>query len=238
MKIKKTALLTIAAVACLTVAATTAFAASENISQEQPVKTMQQNDKFEYGSLVGPEMNESSKIITNDEQICINADTMNVQSTILFADQGVIDEIATEIANEDINSFIEVDDAALGLNYTLPIYITLNMTQGDDTVLETLVFDNQYMIPVMSDSTCIGALTIVKFENKWTISSFVNGFDIVQFIQSNKNKNVCLVNIPQLKGEYGLLEMSDVGEKYIPAPGFITSDTKNGKQLLKEIREH
>lgn len=94
------------------------------------------------------------------------------------------------------------------------------------------------MIPAMSDSACIGVFTIVKFENKWTISSYMAGLDIVQLIQSNKGNTTCLVNVPQLNGEYGLLKVSNAGEEYIPAPGFMTSGTESGEQLLKDAKRH
>lgn len=156
----------------------------------------------------------------------------------LFADQKIINEIVTEIADADINSWTEVDDTTLEFDYTLPIYITVNIGQDSDTVLGTLTFDNQYMIPAMVDSTCIGAFTIVKFENRWTISSYIAGLDIVQLIQSSKDDATCLVNVPQLNGEYGLLKISDAEEKYTPVPGFVTSGTESGEQLLKDIKRH
>lgn len=156
----------------------------------------------------------------------------------LFADQEVINEIATEIADEDINSWTEVDGATLEFDYTLPIYITLNMGQDSNTVLGTLIFDNQYMIPAMADGTCIGAFTVVKFENKWTISSYIVGLDIVQLIQSNKDDTTCLINIPQLNGEYGLLKISGSSEEYTPAPGFMTSGSESGEQLLSDAKRN
>ena len=124
---------------------------------------------------------------------------------ILFANQEVIDEIANEIADEDINSWTEVDGATLKLDYTLPIYFTLNMAQDSNTILETLVFDDHYMIPAVSNGTCIGVFTITKFENKWTIGSYIKGMDIIQLIKGEKDNIACLVNVPQLNGEYGLL---------------------------------
>jgi len=156
----------------------------------------------------------------------------------LFADKEVINEMANEIADEDINSWTEVNGSTFEFDYTLPIYVTLNIERDSNTVLETLVFDNQYMIPAMSDSTCIGAFTIVKFEDKWTISSYIAGLDIVQLIQSNKDDAACLVNVPQLNGEYGLLKVSNAGEEYTPVPGFMTSGTESGEQLLKDVKRH
>ncbi len=47
-----------------------------------------------------------------------------------------------------------------------------------------------------------------------------------------------LINIPQLNGEYGLLKISDSGEEYTPAPGFMTSGSESGEQLLRDAKRN
>lgn len=80
MKIKKTVLLTVAAAACLTVAATTAFAASENVLQAQQVQPVEQSDQIEYKSLVGSEISDDFGIITKDGEKQIGSDITDVQT--------------------------------------------------------------------------------------------------------------------------------------------------------------
>lgn len=156
----------------------------------------------------------------------------------LFAPPEIIHAIKTDIADEDINSWTETDQSALDFDCVLPIYFTLNMAQSSNTILETLTFDNWYMIPALSHGECIGAFTIVRYHNKWTIHSYHHGLNLISTVNTVKDSATCFISVVQLSGEYGFLTVTDAGEKYTALPGFGASDSKSGQQLLDELKKN
>ena len=56
----------------------------------------------------------------------------------------------------------EAANATFDLDYGIPVYSTANVTQDSHTVLETLVFDDQYVIPVIANNECTGTATVIQ----------------------------------------------------------------------------
>ena len=153
---------------------------------------------------------------------------------ILLAQQEVVDEIKNDIIDQDIPSWTEIPNSTLNFAYVVPIYSTANATENSNSILETLLFDNQYKIPAISNGECIGTFTIIQHEGKWVIGNYENDFDFEAEIKRNENRATCFISVLQLQ-EYGFLTVTDTGEKYVPIPGFGTPDYMSGEQLLEEI---
>lgn len=154
----------------------------------------------------------------------------------LFAQQELIEEIRNDIADQDIPDWTETPGAALNFAYVIPIYSTANMTENSSTILETLMFDNQYMIPAVSNGKCIGTFTIMQHEGKWTIGIYQINLDIEAELKRNEDRAACFIDVSQQSGECGFLNITDTGEEYVPISGFGTSDPMNGEQLLEKIK--
>ena len=84
------------------------------------------------------------------------------EAPTLFAKQSVIDAIEQDITGQEIEGWTETANAIFDLEYVIPIYSTANVTEDSLAILETLAFDNQYMIPVMSNGKCIGTATVAQ----------------------------------------------------------------------------
>lgn len=154
----------------------------------------------------------------------------------LFAGQKVVDAIAQDITNQDIESWAEVANAAFDLDYVIPVYSTANVTQDSHTILETLVFDDQYIIPVMAKYECIGTATVAQEENKWIICAYEHGFDLKTEVDKNKDTATCFVDVIQLHGR-GFLTSTDT-EEFTAIPGFGISENMSGEELLNQILNH
>ena len=154
---------------------------------------------------------------------------------ILFAQQKVVEEIKGDIIDQDIQSWTEIPNSTLNFAYVIPIYSTANATENSSSILETLLFDNQYKIPAISNGECIGTFTIVQHEGKWVIGIYERGFDIEAEIKRNEDSAACFISVSQLQ-EYGFLTITDTGEKYVPIYGFGTPDIMSGEQLLEKIK--
>ncbi len=155
---------------------------------------------------------------------------------ILLAQQEVVEEIKSDIIDQDIQSWTEIPNSTLNFAYVIPIYSTANMTENSSTILETLLFDNQYKIPAISNGECIGTFTIVQHEGKWVIGIYESGFDIEAEIKTNEDSATCFISVSQLQ-ECGFLTITDTDEEYVPISGFGASDIMSGEQLLEKIKE-
>ncbi len=154
----------------------------------------------------------------------------------LFAEQNVIDAIKQDMEEQDIGSWAEVENAILDFECVIPIYSTANVTKDSHTILETLEFNNKYMIPVMSNNECIGTITVVQQESKWVIFVYEHGLDPKTAADKNKDTATCVVEVIQLNVR-GLL-ISTNTEEFIPFPGFGISDNTSGEELLNRILEN
>ncbi len=155
---------------------------------------------------------------------------------VLFAEQNVIDAIKRDMAGQDIENWAEVENATLDLKCVVPIYSTANVTKDSHTILETLAFDNKYLIPVMSNDECIGTVTVVQQENKWVIFVYQRGFNLKTEVDKNKDTATCVVEVIQLNGR-GFLISTDT-EEFVSIPGFGISDNMSGEELLNRILDN
>lgn len=151
----------------------------------------------------------------------------------LFAQQEIIEEIKNDLRSQDLQSWTQMPNSTLSLEYVIPLYSTANMGERTSKILETLMFDNQYMIPALSNEECIGACTVIKHEGKWVIAIYERGLDIEAAVEKNKNSVDCLIKALQLNGEYGFLAVAGTEEKYTPVSGDIMS----GEELLEKLKE-
>lgn len=158
------------------------------------------------------------------------------EAPTLFAGQEVVDAIALDIPDQDIGSWTEVANTALDLGYVIPVYSTANVTKDSHTILETLVFDDQYIIPVMAKDECIGTVTVVQEENKWIICAYEHGFDLKTEVDNHKDTATCFVDVIQLHGR-GFLMSADT-EEFTAIPGFGISENMSGEELLNQILNH
>lgn len=164
----------------------------------------------------------------------VDGDQNTLQDTpTLFAKQSVVDAIKQDITNQDIESWTETTRAVFDLEYVIPIYSTTNATKDSLTILETLAFDNQYMIPVMYNGKCIGTATVAQQENKWVIAIYEHGFDLKAEVDKNKDAATCFVDVVQLN-ERGFLISTDT-EEFVAVSGFGISDNMSGQELLNRI---
>ena len=170
-----------------------------------------------------------STIVDGDQNILQEAPT-------LFAKQSVIDAIEQDITGQDIEGWTETANAIFDLEYVIPIYSTANVTEDSLTILETLAFDNQYMIPVMSNGKCIGTATVAQQENKWVIAVYEHGFDLKTEVDKNKDTATCFVDVVQLN-ERGFLISADI-EEFVAVSGFGISDDMSGQELLNRILDN
>lgn len=160
-------------------------------------------------------------------------ENISQEAPTLFAKQSIIDAIEHDITDKDIESWAETANAIFGLEYVIPIYSTANATTDSHAILETLTFDNQYMIPVMSNEKCIGTATVAQQENKWVIAVYEQGFDFQSEVDKNKDTATCYVDVVQLN-ERGFLISTDT-EEFVAIPGFGISDNMSGQELLNRI---
>ena len=164
-----------------------------------------------------------------------NQNTLQEAPT-LFAKQSVVDAIKQDITDQAVESWAETANAMLDLEYVIPIYSTANATKDSLTILETLVFDNQYMIPVMSNGKCIGTATVAQQENKWVIAIYEHGFDLKAEVDKNKDVVTCFVDVVQLN-ERGFLISTDI-EEFVAIAGFGISDNISGQEMLNRILDN
>lgn len=155
------------------------------------------------------------------------------EAPAIFAEQSVVDAIEQDITDQDIESWTETANAIFDLEYVIPIYSTANVTKDSLAILETLAFDDQYMIPVMFNGKCIGTATIVQQESKWVIAVYEHGFDLKTEVDKNKGTATCLVDVVQLN-ERGFLISADT-EEFVAISGFGISDNMSGQELLNRI---
>ena len=158
------------------------------------------------------------------------------EAPTLFAKQSVIDAIEQDITGQEIEGWTETANAIFDLEYVIPIYSTANVTEDSLAILETLAFDNQYMIPVMSNGKCIGTATVAQQENKWVIAVYEHGFDLKTEVDKNKDTATCFVDVVQLN-ERGFLISADT-EEFVAVSGFGISDNMSGQELLNRILDN
>lgn len=156
-----------------------------------------------------------------------------LEAPAIFAEQSVVDAIEQDITDQDIERWTETANAIFDLEYVIPIYSTANVTKDSLAILETLAFDNQYMIPVMFNGKCIGTATIAQQESKWVIAVYEHGFDLKTEVDKNKGTATCLVDVVQLN-ERGFLISADT-EEFVAISGFGISDNMSGQELLNRI---
>lgn len=155
----------------------------------------------------------------------------------LFAQQEIIEEMKNDLEIQDIQSWMQMPNTTLNFAYVIPVYTTANMTESSSTILETLMFDNQYMIPALSNGECVGAFTVMQHEGKWVIGIYESGLNIEAEVKKNENSATCFISVSQLNSEYGFLTVTDTEEQYTPISGFGTLDTMSGEQLLRTLKE-
>ena len=158
------------------------------------------------------------------------------EAPTLFAKQSVVDAIEQDITEQDIASWAETANANFDLEYVIPIYSTINATKDSLAILETLAFDNQYMIPVMSNGKCIGTATVGQHEHRWVIAVYEHGFDLKTEVDKNKDTATCLIDVVQLH-ERGFLILADT-EEFVAVPGFGMADDMSGQELLNRILDN
>lgn len=158
------------------------------------------------------------------------------EAPTLFAKQSVIDAIEQDITGQEIEGWTETANAIFDLEYVIPIYSTANVTEDSLAILETLAFDNQYMIPVMSNGKCIGTATVAQQENKWVIAVYEHGFDLKTEVDKNEDTATCFVDVVQLN-ERGFLISADT-EEFVAVSGFGISDNMSGQELLNRILDN
>ena len=158
------------------------------------------------------------------------------ETPTLFAKQSVVDAIEQDITEQDIASWSETANANFDLEYVIPIYSTINATKDSLAILDTLAFDNQYMIPVMSNGKCIGTATVGQHEHRWVIAVYEPGFDLKTEVDKNKDTATCFVDVVQLN-ERGFLILADT-EEFVAVPGFGISDDMSGQELLNRILDN
>lgn len=168
-------------------------------------------------------------IVDGDQNILQEAPT-------LFAKQSVVDAIEQDITEQDIASWAETANANFDLEYVIPIYSTINATKDSLAILDTLAFDNQYMIPVMSNGKCIGTATVGQHEHRWVIAVYEHGFDLKTEVDKNKDTATCLIDVVQLN-ERGFLILADT-EEFVAVPGFGMADDMSGQELLNRILDN
>lgn len=154
----------------------------------------------------------------------------------LFAKQSVIATIEQDIADQDIEGWTETVNAIFDLEYVIPVYSTANATEDSLAIIETLAFNNQYMIPVISNGKCIGTATVEQQENKWVIAVYEHGFDLKTEVDKNKDTATCFVDVVQLN-ERGFLISADT-EEFVGVSGFGISDHMSGQELLNRILDN
>ena len=154
----------------------------------------------------------------------------------LFAKPSVVNAIKQDVTDQDVENWAETANAMLDLEYVIPIYSTANVTKDSLTILETLAFDNQYMIPVMSNGKYIGTVTVAQQENKWVIAIYEHGFDLKAEVDKNKNAATCFVDVVQLN-ERGFLISTDT-EEFVAISGLGISDNMSGQELLNRILDN
>ena len=168
--------------------------------------------------------------IVGDDQIILQT------VPVLFAEQNVIDAIKQDMTAQNIESWVEAENATLDFKCVVPIYSTANVTKDSHTILETLAFDNKYLIPVMSNDECIGTVTVVQQGNKWVIFVYQCGFNFKTEVDKNKDTATCVVEVIQLNGR-GFLISNDT-EEFVPIPGFGISENMSGEELLNRILDN
>lgn len=156
---------------------------------------------------------------------------------VLFARQNIIDAIERDITSQDIESWAEAENAALDFKCVIPVYSTANVTKYSHSIMETLAFKNEYMIPVIANNECIGTITAVQQENTWVIAVYECGFDLKTEINKHKDTAACLVKAAPLN-ERGFLITAGTKEKFAAIPGFGISIDMSGEELLNRILDN
>lgn len=159
------------------------------------------------------------------------------QAISFFAHQDIIDEMQRDIPEKDVQSWAEdsTENMSIKYEYVLPVYTPDNIANSSSSILETLVFANQYKAPAVSDGTCVGTFTLVKHEGKWVISMFEGGFDIESAIIQCEGNATCFLSIPQLGTEYGFLTVTKTDETYLSITQ-NNQETRNGTELLELLK--
>ncbi len=133
----------------------------------------------------------------------------------LQATNETIANIQADIPNEIVESWTNIANTRMNLDYVVPIYTTTGATISSNSIMDTLEFMNQYNIPVVNiNGECIGMFNVVFYDNHWTINSYREGYDFLTAVESMSQDCVCLIEIPQLGGDFGFLTISNMEESY------------------------
>lgn len=162
--------------------------------------------------------------------------TVSEITPTLLAQPEIVEAMKSDLESQDIQSWTQMPNATLNFSYVIPIYSTAAMTESSNAILETLMFDTQYMIPALSNGVCVGAFTVIQHNGKWSIGIYESGLDIEAEVKKNEYSATCFIKVLQSNGEYGFLTVTATEEQYAPVSGFGTLDAMSGAQLLRKMK--
>lgn len=157
----------------------------------------------------------------------------------MFASEEIVNEIQADIPSEEIDSWTELANSSLDLQYVVPVYTTLGVNDNSVALKDTLVFTDGYNIPVIADGECVGTFNVVKYNGEWTVNSYTIGLDFQTAVEQRANSSWSFIEIPQLGGDFGFLTYEGDYENYQSISSTQSSLTnENMENILQQIKEN
>ena len=151
----------------------------------------------------------------------------------------IINEIQSDIASEEIDSWTELANSSMDFKYVVPVYSTLGVNEDSSSLRDTLVFTGEYNIPAIADNECVGTFNIVKHKGKWTVNSYTVGLDLKTAVEQRLNSSWMFIEIPQLGGDFGFLMFEGNSENYQSISGGQSAlSNENTDNVLHQIKDY
>lgn len=161
-----------------------------------------------------------------------NEDPMHVSKKI-------INEIQSDIASEEIDSWTELANSSMDFKYVVPVYSTLGVNEDSSSLRDTLVFTGEYNIPVIADNECVGTFNVVKHKGKWTVNSYTVDLDLKTAVEQRLNSSWMFIEIPQLGDDFGFVMFEGNSENYQSiSSGQSTLSSENTDDILQQIKDY
>lgn len=151
----------------------------------------------------------------------------------------IINEIQSDIASEEIDSWTELANSSMDFKYVVPVYSTLGVNEDSSSLRDTLVFTGEYNIPAIADNECVGTFNVVKHKGKWTVNSYTVGLDLKTAVEQRLNSSWMFIEIPQLGGDFGFLMFEGNSENYQSISGGQSAlSNENTDNVLHQIKDY
>ena len=151
----------------------------------------------------------------------------------------IINEIQSDIASEEIDSWTELANSSMDFKYVVPVYSTLGVNEDSSSLRDNLVFTGEYNIPAIADNECVGTFNVVKHKGKWTVNSYTVGLDLKTAVEQRLNSSWMFIEIPQLGGDFGFLMFEGNSENYQSISGGQSAlSNENTDNVLHQIKDY